>query len=195
MRANVRSFRFECKQNLLLAHPHRSAGLRPEAQRHGQRAGRMRRAGFGGGPALVFQWQVDDLVREIPRFTRHAKELQIANALSDGDAPLVPVDHADKGQTLLLAPGGLDEKVLILGEQDTAESASTIKQLVIRQLFGAVLFCGQDIHAAEPKPIRDRLTNVVIHIERDAQGSFPKARMRFRKGEPASAFAFNSSIR
>ena len=195
MRAIVKSFHFDGKQNLLLAHPHRSAGLRLEAQRHGQRAGRMRRAGFGGGPALVFQWQVDYLVRKIPQFPSHAEELQIANALSDGDAPLVPIDHAGKRQLLPLAPSGLDEKVLILGEQDTAESASTIKQLVIRQLFGAVLFCGQDIHAAEPKPIRDRLTNVVIHIERDAQGSFPKARMRFRKGEPASAFAFNSSIR
>ena len=35
--------------------------------------------------------------------------------------------------------------------------------------------------------------HMVIHVKRNAQGNLPNARMRFRKGDSASAFAFSAS--
>lgn len=138
---------------------------------------------------------MDDSVREIVRLPRDAQEFQIADTLSDGHALLVSVDHAYKRQTFPLAAGGLDQEILILGEQHPAEGTGAVEQLRVRQSLGTILLRGQDFNASASKPLGDCCVNVVIHIECNAQGSLPRARMRARNGETASAWALRASTR
>src|SRR5437899_6235975 len=104
-------------------------------------------------------------VCQILPFARQAKELQVVDTLSDGQALLMSVHHASEFPTFPLATSSLAQEILILCEQHPAKSTGSVQQLVVGQPLCAVLFSGPDINTPSAKALGDRPLNVMVHIE------------------------------
>jgi hypothetical protein len=133
------------------------------------------------------QRQVFNPIRKVLRRTSVSDQFQVPHTLPNGHLELMSIDNPGKRHTLLLPLGRFAEQVLVLTEQDATQSRRTIKQEGVGETVRTVLLCRQHIHSPQTQANRDRLTHVHIHIQLDTQGSLPKARSRFRRGDsPAS---------
>ena len=65
--------------------------------------------------------EVVDPAREILGLADRCDQLEVADALSDGDVQLVSVDKADEGLAVPQAPACLPQQIRVAGEEHSPE--------------------------------------------------------------------------
>jgi len=94
-------------------------------------------------------------------------EFQIANALPDGDSQGVSIDNSAERLSLRLPLHGLQEQVVIEGEEDAAKLGGSLQQRGIRQCPGAVFLRREHIHGPHAESKGNSSRNMGIHVEGD----------------------------
>ena len=68
-----------------------------------------------------------DAVGEVGGITALGDQFQVLHALADGDAELMGVDDAGKGNANSLSGRGFDQEIFIAGEQHAAKLPGTVE--------------------------------------------------------------------
>ena len=110
-----------------------------------------------GAPFLWLPWtvllqrQVHDLVHELRRLSDLGDELQVAYALTDGDAHRMGEDQTRKGHDTTLPLVRLSQHVGVEGEHDAIQFGRAIEEGGVRGPFAAVLLRGHDVDTTDPQ--------------------------------------------
>ncbi len=98
-------------------------------------------------------------------------EFQILDALADGDAHLMCIDHSGERLSAALPTICLGEKIIVLREQYPPEFRRAVEERRIFEFVRSVFVSCEHIHATRPKAVRDRLRNIVIHTKRETSAT------------------------
>lgn len=85
---------------------------------------------------------------EVFRVRRLGDELQVSDAVPDGDVELVGVDQTGEGDTGRLAASGLHQEVVVLREENASQFRGPVEDLGIGKTPAAVLLNCEDVDAA-----------------------------------------------
>lgn len=128
-------------------------------------------------------------VSEILRLGRACNQLQVSDALADGNPQLVGIDQTGEVSAASLPSRRLAEQIDVLGHQDASQRARAVQESRIRE-GGCLVFLGrQNVDAPETKAVSDGPRDVYVHIERDAHARRPAIRSRLRTGDLLTAAA------
>ena len=107
-----------------------------------------------GSPALGDQFEFDD-------------------KLPHRQTVLVNIDHARERPLCREPTIGNRQEIFVVREENATEVVSPLKKRLVVQLGRAIVVGRQNVHAALPQSRRNRRTNVVIQVQRDAHGNNP----------------------
>jgi hypothetical protein len=85
-------------------------------------------------------------------------------------------DDACEVHTCMLATAGLDDQIVVGGNQHSAEPSCAVEQIRGGELMRPVLEGGEDIEPTEPEPMNHRLVDVVVEVKPNRQAQiWPRA--------------------
>jgi hypothetical protein len=112
---------------------------------------------------------------ELLCFSRSGQEFELFEAQPYGER-LGHKDDAGEVHTCMLAAAGLDDQIVVGGDEHPAEGGCTVEQIRVGELMRPVLEGGENIEPAEPEPVNHRLVDVVVEVEPNRRGQiWPRA--------------------
>lgn len=109
--------------------------------------------------------QISDNVFPFLRFRRPSDQFDILDILPNRAAKLMAEDKSDKRPPLTLPGFGKGFEPDVLSEYYPSEFIRPSQKVMVRQFFGAIFDCRQDVDPTATKLVGNRPRNMNIHVQ------------------------------